>query len=411
MYLGLVGPDSHPGYCGSRAQKLPHLVQILWESHQTTMQVWPLWVMERGGRKRRAEGGRKEEEGRGESWCSGRILDCSAVLRKSSKTDETSWNWHCPWEKSHISQEWVFLSIATPCTHLLALPHSVMKQPLGNMTPVRKKQAWISEQRSWGYQSAVTVCENYIFHCCHTVCVCLLLSHVWLLQPHGLWPAGLYFHGILQARILEWIANPFSRDLPDPEIEPESSCIAGRCFYFWATSEALSHYSKPTLSANLLILFSIVVPNYNPSSSLDMAHLDNSNSTLTYFSPFSLDIPKMTSCNASRKIFPISKSNYVIIQVKKLSWRLYFVNLRIGMGLPWWSSGKESAWQYRGQGFNPWSGKIPHTSGQLSLCVTTTELTCLRVRALQREATAVRSPHTTARETPCTATKTQHIHK
>ena len=26
------------------------------------------------------------------------------------------------------------------------------------------------------------------------------------------------------------------------------------------------------------------------------------------------------------------------------------------LGLPWWSSGKESAFQCRGCGFNPWSG-------------------------------------------------------
>ena len=29
-------------------------------------------------------------------------------------------------------------------------------------------------------------------------------------------------HGILQARILEWVAISFSRDLPDPGIEPAS---------------------------------------------------------------------------------------------------------------------------------------------------------------------------------------------
>ena len=29
-------------------------------------------------------------------------------------------------------------------------------------------------------------------------------------------------HGILQARILEWVAFPFSRDLPNPGIEPRS---------------------------------------------------------------------------------------------------------------------------------------------------------------------------------------------
>ena len=32
-------------------------------------------------------------------------------------------------------------------------------------------------------------------------------------------PPGSSVHGILQARILEWVAMPFSRDLPDPGIE------------------------------------------------------------------------------------------------------------------------------------------------------------------------------------------------
>ena len=43
--------------------------------------------------------------------------------------------------------------------------------------------------------------------------------------------------------------------------------------------------------------------------------------------------------------------------------------------LPWWLSGEESPWQCMGQGFNSWSGKIPHATGQLSLSATTTE-TC-----------------------------------
>ena len=32
-------------------------------------------------------------------------------------------------------------------------------------------------------------------------------------------------HGILQARIPEWVAIPFSRDLPDPGIEPRSLAL------------------------------------------------------------------------------------------------------------------------------------------------------------------------------------------
>ena len=43
-------------------------------------------------------------------------------------------------------------------------------------------------------------------------------------------------------------------------------------------------------------------------------------------------------------------------------------------GLPWWSTGCESACQCRGHRFYPWSGKIPHAAGQLSPYVTSTEL-------------------------------------
>jgi hypothetical protein len=32
-------------------------------------------------------------------------------------------------------------------------------------------------------------------------------------------------HGILQARILEWVAYPFSEDLPNPGIEPGSPAL------------------------------------------------------------------------------------------------------------------------------------------------------------------------------------------
>ena len=44
-------------------------------------------------------------------------------------------------------------------------------------------------------------------------------------------------------------------------------------------------------------------------------------------------------------------------------------------GLSWCSSGKESACQCRGHGFNPWSRKIPHAVGQLSPSNTNTEPT------------------------------------
>ena len=36
---------------------------------------------------------------------------------------------------------------------------------------------------------------------------------------------GLSVHRILQARTLEWVAIPFSGDLPDPGIEPQSPAL------------------------------------------------------------------------------------------------------------------------------------------------------------------------------------------
>ena len=41
-----------------------------------------------------------------------------------------------------------------------------------------------------------------------------------LCNPMNYSPPGSSVHGIVQARILEWVAMPSSRDLPDPGIEP-----------------------------------------------------------------------------------------------------------------------------------------------------------------------------------------------
>ena len=38
-------------------------------------------------------------------------------------------------------------------------------------------------------------------------------------------PPGSSVHGILRARILEWVAIPFSGDLPNPGIEPGSPAL------------------------------------------------------------------------------------------------------------------------------------------------------------------------------------------
>ena len=51
------------------------------------------------------------------------------------------------------------------------------------------------------------------------------LSRVRLCDPVDCSLPGSSVHGILQARILEWVAISFSRDLPDPGIEPGSPAL------------------------------------------------------------------------------------------------------------------------------------------------------------------------------------------
>ena len=51
-------------------------------------------------------------------------------------------------------------------------------------------------------------------------------------------------HGILQARILEWVAIPFSRGSSQPRDQTQVSHIADRFFTSWATREAITISNK-----------------------------------------------------------------------------------------------------------------------------------------------------------------------
>jgi len=50
---------------------------------------------------------------------------------------------------------------------------------------------------------------------------------------------------ILQARILEWVAIPFSRGSSQPRDWTQVSCISGRFFTIWATRELLIFKKRP----------------------------------------------------------------------------------------------------------------------------------------------------------------------
>ena len=57
------------------------------------------------------------------------------------------------------------------------------------------------------------------------------LGHVWLCDP-----MDSTAHGILQARILEWVTFPFSRKSSQPRDQTQVYHIAGRFFTSWVTA-------------------------------------------------------------------------------------------------------------------------------------------------------------------------------
>ena len=88
---------------------------------------------------------------------------------------------------------------------------------------------------------------------------------------------GSSVHGILQARILEWVAIPFSWRSSWLRNQIQVSCIVGRFFTSWATTEAAcilvnKIYHKSLFSVQLTDLL-IDIENYIMETCRAMLHL------------------------------------------------------------------------------------------------------------------------------------------
>ena len=83
---------------------------------------------------------------------------------------------------------------------------------------------------------------------CVCVCACVHMhvqSQSCLTFDMDCNPPGSSVHGMLQARILEWVAISFSRRSSWPRNQTQVSSIVGRFFTSWATREALIFKHMP----------------------------------------------------------------------------------------------------------------------------------------------------------------------
>ena len=89
--------------------------------------------------------------------------------------------------------------------------------------PVSQNDAWKASDGD-GVVVAVLVAQS-----CPTLC-----------DPMDCSPPGSSVHGTLRARILEWVAIPFTRRSSRIRDQTPVSCIAGSFFTVWATGDGVA---------------------------------------------------------------------------------------------------------------------------------------------------------------------------
>ena len=158
-----------------------------------------------------------------------------------------------------LSQGWAFLSLGRCAISLILYTQS---QPTAGQ---RSRPWWASDAMSPHApqklppppdtssfprsHSQISIPPHLLPQPINLVCACWVASVVSdCLWPYGLNPPGSSVHGILQARILEWVAISFSRELlpvqeslPNPGIKPVSPVSPA----LQADSLPLSHQGSP----------------------------------------------------------------------------------------------------------------------------------------------------------------------
>ena len=98
------------------------------------------------------------------------------------------------------------------------------------------------------------------------LCVLVTQSCPVFCGPMDCSPPGSSVHGMLQGRILEWAAIPFSRGSSQPRHQIHLSCIAGRFLTIWAIREASNYpnslLESPVHNSSSPLIFFLVIYSY-----------------------------------------------------------------------------------------------------------------------------------------------------
>ena len=88
------------------------------------------------------------------------------------------------------------------------------------------------------------------------------LGRGWRYDPMDCGPPGSSVQGILQARVLEWIAIPFFRGSFQPRDHAQVSCTADRFFTVWAARDAQGEQYGSSLKTTVTVWSSSLIPGH-----------------------------------------------------------------------------------------------------------------------------------------------------
>ena len=129
--------------------------------------------------------------------------------------------------------------------HLRHVPHTVPFSLQGGV-PGQGSSSLLLQCLAFDIMSSWHLCLPF-----PKVCVCAQ-SCPTLCDPMDCSPPGSSVQRISQARILEWVAISFSRDIPDPGIKPKFLYLVGRSFTTELPGKPL-HPCEPPLTARILV--------------------------------------------------------------------------------------------------------------------------------------------------------------
>ena len=131
---------------------------------------------------------------------------------------------------------------ATPLVHLCTEPYSCALSPLLFLSPYLIKFSLSPRSFLLAYKDAMC-------------CAKLLQSCPTLRNPMDHSPPGFSVHGILQAKMLEWVAMPSSRGSSNPGIESMSLMYPALAGGFFTTSAIWEAQTQKGLMTKEFICF------------------------------------------------------------------------------------------------------------------------------------------------------------